>query len=105
MSYRQTEKMFGVPKSVMHDNEKYKVKTQVRGKQPVVPAAVEEAIINFVQWISGIGYPLIDEQIIDETAKILNNPELGYKNLFPNGCPSCGWVQCFLHRHWDRISA
>ena len=100
LSQRKASLMFGIPKTTLQ-NALSGTNTFQTGRAPSLPKEKEEEIVNFILFAASSGYPLIQDQILDEVHKMVEKLD---PKPFNGERPSRGWLMRFEDRWSHRIS-
>ncbi|CAH0721901.1 unnamed protein product, partial [Brenthis ino] len=102
MGIKEACRIYGVPKTTVHDrisgkvanNEKPKV-----GPDPILGREAEEKLKTWVLDMAKCGFPINKKELLESVANIVRDTNI--KNPFKDGVPGDTWYQAFLRRHPD----
>ena len=95
LSTRAAAKTYGVPKSTISDKIRGKVQDDARsGPATVLTKAEETSLVEYLQLMSSIGYPLNRSLFCRETKRILDID--GRPNPFKNNMPGITFITSLL---------
>lgn len=102
MGIREACRVYGVPKTTVHDRLSGKVSANKKpkvGPDPVLGHEGEENIKNWVLDMARCGFPIFKKDLLESVSKIVRDS--GIKNPFKDGMPGDTWYYAFLRRHPD----
>jgi len=67
------------------------------GPTTVLTSAEEKTLVNYINLMSEIGYPLTRHELLKEVKRILDLD--GRRTPFPNNLPGKGWFYLFRSRN------
>lgn len=100
MGIREACRIYGVPKTTVHDRLSGKVavnKMPKVGPDPVLGREGEEKLKKWVLDMAKCGFPINKKELFESVSKIIR--DTGMKNPFKDGIPGDTWYQSFLRRH------
>ena len=93
-SFRAASKVYGIPKSTLHDHFTGKAKRIVHGPTPYLTPAEEKELADWAVQMGKMGYRRAREQISAAVKKFLDRD--GRQNPFVDNRPRKDWWYAFL---------
>lgn len=100
MGIREACRVYGVPKTTVHDRLSAKVAANKKpkvGPDPVLGVEGEERLKNWILEMAKCGFPIYKKDLLESVSKIIR--DTGLKNPFKDGMPGDTWYYGFLRRH------
>ncbi|CAH0718999.1 unnamed protein product, partial [Brenthis ino] len=102
MGIREACRIYGVPKTTVHDRISGKVANNKKpkvGPDPILGREGEEKLKTWVLDMAKCGFPINKKELLESVANIVRDTNI--KNPFKDGVPGDTWYQAFLRRHPD----